>query len=237
MGAGVDDGGAAMKTDRSGIGRLEALAPGMPIIFGGDRVAYVSPELAAAFRAGDRLVVDPDSGALLHVPAAEHAIAANAVGHAQAAFARMGQVSDAAIAAFFEAFAANLEDDARWGEIAAANARDVESAQARGRSTTRLAVTDAMRRDMIAGLRTWRDMEASRGRVLERVEHPGWSVEQVMAPLGVVGFVFEGRPNVFADATGVLRAGNTVVFRIGSDALGTTPPSPPPACRRARPCW
>jgi glutamate-5-semialdehyde dehydrogenase len=46
-------------------------------------------------------------------------------------------------------------------------------------------------------------------------------VDLVRAGLGVVGFVFEGRPNVFADATGVLRAGNTVVFRIGSDALGT----------------
>jgi glutamate-5-semialdehyde dehydrogenase len=46
-------------------------------------------------------------------------------------------------------------------------------------------------------------------------------VELRRAPLGVVGFVFEGRPNVFADATGVLRSGNTVVFRIGSDALGT----------------
>ncbi len=41
------------------------------------------------------------------------------------------------------------------------------------------------------------------------------------APVGVVGFVFEGRPNVFADACGVVRSGNTVVFRIGSDALGT----------------
>ena len=41
------------------------------------------------------------------------------------------------------------------------------------------------------------------------------------APLGVVGFVFEGRPNVFADAAGVVRTGNTAVFRIGSDALGT----------------
>ena len=39
--------------------------------------------------------------------------------------------------------------------------------------------------------------------------------------MGAVGFVFEGRPNVVADATGVLRSGNTVVFRIGSDALGT----------------
>ncbi|MEI9964451.1 MAG: aldehyde dehydrogenase family protein [Caulobacteraceae bacterium] len=46
-------------------------------------------------------------------------------------------------------------------------------------------------------------------------------MEQVIAPLGVVGFVFEGRPNVFADAAGVLRTGNTVVFRIGGDALGT----------------
>jgi glutamate-5-semialdehyde dehydrogenase len=39
--------------------------------------------------------------------------------------------------------------------------------------------------------------------------------------LGVVAFVFEGRPNVFADATGVLRGGNSTVMRIGSDALGT----------------
>ena len=46
-------------------------------------------------------------------------------------------------------------------------------------------------------------------------------MEQITAPLGVVGFVFEGRPNVFADAAGVLRAGNTAVFRIGSDALRT----------------
>src|SRR5207249_4452360 len=49
----------------------------------------------------------------------------------------------------------------------------------------------------------------------------GWRVEQVVDRLGVVGFVFESRPNVFADATGVLRGGNTVVFRVGSDALRT----------------
>ncbi|RAK58208.1 glutamate-5-semialdehyde dehydrogenase [Phenylobacterium deserti] len=197
------------------------MTPGQAIVYGGDRVAHVSPELAAAFRAGDRLLVAPDTGTLLHIPAREHQIASEAVARARAAFGRMGEVSDAAITAFFDAFAANLEDEARWAEIAAANAADVESARARGRSTTRLQVSDAMRRDMVSGLRAWRDAEASRGRVLERVEHPGWSVEQVMAPLGVVGFVFEGRPNVFADATGVLRAGNTVVFRIGSDALGT----------------
>jgi glutamate-5-semialdehyde dehydrogenase len=74
---------------------------------------------------------------------------------------------------------------------------------------------------MIAGLRAWRDAAPSRGRRLEALEHEGWRIEQLTAPLGVVGFVFEGRPNVFADAAGVLRGGNTVVFRIGSDALGT----------------
>lgn len=216
MGSGVDDSGAARTN-----GRLEALAPGQAIPFGGDRVAFVSPELAATFRAGDRLVVVQDAGDLLHIPAAEHAAAQGAVSRAAAAFARMGEVTDAAITAFFDAFAARLADDAVWAAIAAANTADVESARARGRSTTRLAASDAMRRDMIAGLQAWRDAEAPRGRVLERVEHPGWSVTQVMAPLGPVGFVFEGRPNVFADATGVIRAGNTVVFRIGSDALGT----------------
>jgi glutamate-5-semialdehyde dehydrogenase len=202
-------------------GRLEALAPGQAIPFAGDRVAYVSPDLAAAFRSGDRLLVAADTGDLLHVPAREHAAADIAVGQASAAFARMGEVGDAAITAFFEAFASRLEDAAAWAAIAAANAADVEAAKAHGRSTTRLTVSDAMRRDMTEGLRAWRDAEPPRGRILDRVDHPGWSVEQVSAPLGVVGFVFEGRPNVFADATGVIRAGNTVVFRIGSDALGT----------------
>lgn len=214
MGSAVDDGGS----NRT-VGRLEVLSPGQAIPFGGDRVAYVSSELAAAFKAGDRLLIA--DGALLHVPAAEHALVESGVGRAANAFARMGEVTDEAISGFFEAFATRLGDDAVWAAISAANARDVEQARARGRSTTRLQVSDAMRADMVAGLRAWRDAEAPRGRVLERIDHPGWSVEQVVAPLGVVGFVFEGRPNVFADATGVIRTGNTVVFRIGSDALGT----------------
>ncbi|HEX7886765.1 MAG TPA: glutamate-5-semialdehyde dehydrogenase, partial [Phenylobacterium sp.] len=222
----MDDGSSGKEALAAGsasqrTGRLEALAPGQAIPFAGDRVAFVTPELAGAFRPGDRLVVVQDSGDLLHIPAREQAAAEAAVGRAAAAFARMGQVTDAAVTAFFEGFAAKLEDDGVWAAIAAANAADVESARARGRSTTRLTATEAMRADMVAGLRVWRDAEPPRGRLLESVRHDGWSVEQIMAPLGVTGFVFEGRPNVFADATGVIRAGNTVVFRIGSDALGT----------------
>ena len=200
---------------------LDQLTPGMAIPYGGDRVARVPAELAARFHAGDRLVVVQETGALLHVPAAQHAAAATAVERAARAFQAMGFVSDDQVSAFFEAFAARLEAGELWSVIAAANAADVEVARTRGRSTTRLEVSEAMRRDMITGLRGWRDAPSGRGRVLESQAHQGWSVEQVVAPLGVVGFVFEGRPNVFADATGVLRGGNTVVFRIGSDALGT----------------
>ncbi len=137
------------------------------------------------------------------------------------AFASMADVTDAAIADFFDRFATHLEAQASWTAIAAANEADVARARAAGRTTTRLVASDAMRNDMIAGLRAWRDASPGRGAVVERVDHDGWSVEQLTAPLGVVGFVFEGRPNVFADAAGVIRGGNTVVFRIGSDALET----------------
>lgn len=201
--------------------RLERLTAGMPIVFGGDRVVEVSPELASAFQAGDRLLVVQETGDLLHVPATIQALASDAVGEAHAAFGALANVSDQQITNFFDAFATLLADDRRWARIAEANAADVQQAQARGRSTTRLAVTDAMRADMITGLKVWRDAPVGRDRLLEVVEHEGWTVEQLAAPLGVVGFVFEGRPNVFADACGVIRTGNTVVFRIGSDALGT----------------
>src|SRR5579872_2658192 len=201
--------------------QLDHLTAGMAIPYGGDRLARVPEALAAAFRPGDRLIVVQESGDLLHVPAPTHELASAAVGRAVEAFAAMGTVSDAAVSAFFDAFAARLEADDSWGPIAAANDQDVASAKARGRSTTRLVASPKMRADMIAGLREWRDATPSRGRQVERIEHDGWSVEQLTAPLGVVGFVFEGRPNVFADAAGVLRGGNTVVFRIGSDALGT----------------
>jgi glutamate-5-semialdehyde dehydrogenase len=200
---------------------LNALTAGMPILFAGNRLTTVSAALAAVFAPGDRLLVVESTGDLLHIPAETYQIASAAVARASTAFAAMGAVSDAAISAFYEAFAQRLEREESWAPILAANEGDVARARERGRSTTRLVAGDTMRRDMIAGLRAWRDAPARREAVLETVEHDGWRVEQVVAPLGPVGFVFEGRPNVFADATGVLRGGNTVVFRIGSDALGT----------------
>ncbi len=107
-----------------------------------------------------------------------------------------------------------------WGRIAAANADDVARARARGRSTTRLVADAKLRAKMIEGLRLWRDLPR-REAVQETVEHQGWEVQQVVSARGRDRLRLRGRPNVFADATGVLRSGNTAVMRIGSDALGT----------------
>lgn len=200
---------------------LTRLTEGMAIPWGGNRYTTVSAEMAGSFVPGDRLVVIQDTGDLLHIPADDWTVATDAVDRAWEAFGRMGEVSDDQISNFYEAFARRLEDDDAFEAIRAANADDVDRAQRRGRSTTRLVLSPRMRADMVAGLRTWAKRSGGRGEVIETVRHTGWSVDLVRAGLGVVGFVFEGRPNVFADATGVLRAGNTVVFRIGSDALGT----------------
>jgi glutamate-5-semialdehyde dehydrogenase len=200
---------------------LDALTPGMPIVYGGDKVTYVDAALAAAFSPGDKLIVVQSSGALLHIEGTVWDVARRAVDGAVEAFDQMGGVGDDEISRFYGAFADRLEDDATFASIAEANASDVASSKAAGRSTTRLVLSPEMREEMIDGLRTWSKAATTRGQVVETVSHQGWRVELVRAGLGAVGFVFEGRPNVFADATGVLRSGNTVVFRIGSAALGT----------------
>lgn len=201
--------------------RLTALTPGQAIVFGGDRVTFVDEVLAAAFRPGDHVVVDPSTGTILHVPGDVRALAADAVGRARRAFAELARCSDERITRFFHEFADRLADEESFAPVAAANAVDVERARERGRSTTRLELSARMRDDMVTGLRGWAAAPGARDVLERRLDHTQWSVEARRAPLGVVAFVFEGRPNVFADAAGVVRTGNTVVFRIGSDALGT----------------
>ena len=201
--------------------RLTSLEAGQRIPYGGDRLATVDADLAAAFRPGDRLVVVQDLGRLLRIPADQHELVRTAVGGAVDGFAALSSCGDAEITDFFDRFARLLADDTAFAPIAAANAHDVERARGRGRSTTRLVLSETMRQGMIDGLEGWRDTTADRDLLIDRIDHDGWSVEARRAPLGVVGFVFEGRPNVFADACGVVRTGNAVVFRIGSDALGT----------------
>lgn len=202
-------------------GQLQQLVVGQIIPFGGGRFTTVTQELADSFSVGDHLVIVQQDGALLHVPRVELEGVDQVIGGAQRSFTKLAACSDQQITDFYDTFATLLADDTVFAGIAAANHNDVHLAQQRQRSTTRLVLSETMRRDMVAGVRVWRDVSQPRTAVEDTVHHPKWTVTTSRAPLGIVGFVFEGRPNVFADATGVLRSGNCAVLRIGSDALGT----------------
>jgi glutamate-5-semialdehyde dehydrogenase len=184
-------------------------------------VVRVSPDLAASFQPGDTLSVVDATGEILHVPAAERERAEAAVTRAYDAAKAMGGVAEERISAFYDEFAQRLADPDVWRSIVRVNDNDVQRARARGRSVTRLVADDRLRESVILGLQGFARAPSMRGKVIETVEHDGWAADLVGAELGVVAFVFEGRPNVVADATGVLRGGNTVVFRIGGDALET----------------
>jgi glutamate-5-semialdehyde dehydrogenase len=200
---------------------LTQITPGMRILYGGNRAATVPEEIALRFRSGDRLLVTQSSGEILHVPREQWEIADRALDRAREAFRLLNALDDDRITDFYDRFAARLEAHEVWLAIRKANEADVESAKSRGRSVTRLVADEKMRQGMVDGLRAWRDTPPLRGQVTETVRHDGWRVDLVKSGYGVVGFVFEGRPNVFADATGILRSGNTTVMRIGGDALGT----------------
>lgn len=187
----------------------------------GDSLIELSREMSAALESGGRLIPLRGSKTILVVPSHTRLLVDEAVTKALDAFSTLQQVPQVNVDAFFEAFADAIEDDDQFAPVVAANALDVEAARERGRATGRLTITPKMRTEMAEGLRMWAQLEMRRLDRSESLAHEGWTVESWRAPLGVVAFVFEGRPNVFADATGVLKSGNSVVFRIGSDALGT----------------
>ncbi len=108
-----------------------------------------------------------------------------------------------------------------------ANAIDVESVKKAGKSDSfidRLVLNE----ERIAGIADALDQIAALpdpvGRVLHTVERPnGLKIERVATPLGVIGMIYESRPNVGADAGALcLKSGNTVILRGGSESLNST---------------
>ena len=194
------------------------LQPHDKVLIGG-KLVEIGSEIANAFVDGDRLIATASAGLLL-VPKSDSDLVTSSIDESLNAFAALSEVTDHQIVSFYEGFARRLMDDAIFSQIRKANEKNVSDAQSKGRSTTRLVLSESMRQDMIDALLIWRDLVDSSS-LSETVNHNGWSIESHIAPLGVVGFVFEGRPNVFADATGVLASRNVCVFRIGSDALET----------------
>lgn len=113
---------------------------------------------------------------------------------------------------------------ARAGEIIAANAEDVAAAKAAGATKAMIdrLVLDAGRIEAIArGVEEIAELPDPVGRVLARFTRPnGLDIERVATPLGVVGVIYESRPNVTADAGALcLKAGNAAILRGGSDSF------------------
>jgi glutamate-5-semialdehyde dehydrogenase len=110
------------------------------------------------------------------------------------------------------------------GSILAENARDVEQARAAGATAAfldRLTLDERAIEAMAAGLDTIRKLKDPVGSVMASWRRPnGMRIERVRVPLGVVGVIYESRPNVTADAGALcLKAGNAVILRGGSDSF------------------
>ena len=104
------------------------------------------------------------------------------------------------------------------------NAKDIEAAKAKGVKQSlidRLALTEQRIEDMAEGLRQIAALDDPIGEVLGMKIRPnGLRIGKKRVPLGVVGIIYESRPNVTADAFGLcFKTGNAVILRGGSDAI------------------
>ncbi|NIM71945.1 MAG: glutamate-5-semialdehyde dehydrogenase [Gammaproteobacteria bacterium] len=114
--------------------------------------------------------------------------------------------------------------EARAGMLAEANARDLEAAGAAQLAAAlldRLELTEARITAMAEGLRQIAALPDPVGEVSNLVMRPsGIQVGRMRVPLGVIGIIYESRPNVTADAAGLcLKAGNATILRGGSEAI------------------
>ncbi len=113
---------------------------------------------------------------------------------------------------------------AKSADIQAANAEDVAAATAKGLAEPlidRLALDSARIEAMAVGLEEIAKFPDPVGRELDRRERPnGLIISRISVPLGVIGIIYESRPNVTADAGGLcLKSGNAAILRGGSESF------------------
>ena len=106
------------------------------------------------------------------------------------------------------------------------NAKDIEYARQKGLSAAlidRLTLTDRRIKEMATGLREIAALPDPVGEVTKMWQRPnGMTVGRMRVPIGVIGIIYESRPNVTADATSLcLKAGNAVLLRGGSEAVNS----------------
>jgi glutamate-5-semialdehyde dehydrogenase len=141
---------------------------------------------------------------------------------ARAASERVAELDSAQKDAWLRRAAERLE--AARDKILAANAKDMREAEEKGVEgplVKRLELSDGKWADMIAGLRDVANLPDPVGRVEQTSVRPnGLQVGRMRIPLGVIGIIYESRPNVTVDAAALcVKAGNAVILRGGSEAL------------------
>ena len=141
---------------------------------------------------------------------------------AKQAAAKLAVTSTAVKNAALLAMAAALE--AQQAEILAANERDMTAAAAKGMKSSmldRLKLTAERISGMADGLRQVAGLADPVGNVIDGKTLPnGLHITKIRVPLGVIGIVYEARPNVTADAAGLcLKSGNAVILKGGSEAM------------------
>ncbi|WP_245571836.1 glutamate-5-semialdehyde dehydrogenase [Microvirga subterranea] len=127
--------------------------------------------------------------------------------------------------AALNAMAASIR--AHAGTILAANAEDLAEARAKGQTPAfidRLTLDSERLEGIAAAVESIAGLPDPVGRVLASFERPnGLLIERVATPLGVIGVIFESRPNVTADAGALcLKAGNAAILRTGSESFRTS---------------
>lgn len=141
---------------------------------------------------------------------------------AKQAAAKLAVTSTAVKNAALLVMAAALE--AQQSEILAANERDMTAAAAKGMKSSmldRLKLTAERISGMADGLRQVAGLADPVGNVIDGKTLPnGLHITKIRVPLGVIGIIYEARPNVTADAAGLcLKSGNAVILKGGSEAM------------------
>lgn len=141
---------------------------------------------------------------------------------AKSASAVLSQVSEDAINAVLKDIAKALVDGADG--ILAGNKKDVAAAEQRGLSAAlidRLTLDEDRIKGIAAGVEAIADLDDPVGRKLWETERPnGLKIQRVSVPIGVLGMIYESRPNVTVDAAALcLKSRNAVILRGGSESL------------------
>ncbi|MGO9379404.1 MAG: glutamate-5-semialdehyde dehydrogenase [Dissulfurispiraceae bacterium] len=114
----------------------------------------------------------------------------------------------------------------RSADLIAENRKDIEFAEKKGLSRAlidRLTITEKRIAEMAQGLHEVAQLPDPVGEIVRMVRRPnGMEVGRMKVPIGLIGIIYESRPNVTADATSLcLKAGNAVILRGGSEAINS----------------